>query len=31
MGNTVETDLKTNSFMFAQSVETSYITTEMVR
>ena len=31
MGNTVDIELKTNSFMFAQSVEISYITCEMVR
>ena len=31
MGNSAEAELKTNSFMFAQSVETSYITCEMVR
>ena len=31
MGNSIDTELKTNSFMFAQSVETSYITCEMVR
>ena len=31
MGNSVDPELKTNAFMFAQSVETSYITCEMVR
>jgi hypothetical protein len=31
MGNGIETELKTNFFMFAQSVETSYITCEMLR
>ena len=31
MGNTLDTDVKTNSYLFTSSVETSYITCDMMR